>query len=205
MDIADCYRLLGLSSGASFAEIKASYRRLARQHHPDINLADQRAKDKFIALTEAYKLLISVVQPAQTDEELTKPKPLERQGTDVAPRQPAAIKITRKEKPSHKTPSLSKTEQQLKWNSYQELQQLLKYKRFIRAIALVEDLAQRLPQPEVRQWQAMVYQRWGHQLVNDGQLDEARIYLKKALKTDPHNRSLWSKVEQDFRRMEQIF
>jgi Tfp pilus assembly protein PilF len=40
--------------------------------------------------------------------------------------------------------------------------------------------------------------------VKDGQLDKARIYLKKALKTDPHNRSLWAEVERDFRRMEQM-
>jgi len=31
MNLADCYRLLGLRTGASFEEIKSSYRRLARQ------------------------------------------------------------------------------------------------------------------------------------------------------------------------------
>jgi curved DNA-binding protein CbpA len=205
MNLADCYRLLELSSGASFAEIKASYRRLARQYHPDINPTDQRAKDKFIALTEAYKLLLSVVQPAQTAENSSKPKSAERQST-VATQQPARIKVTRKEKPTPKIPQLSEVEKQLKWTSYQQLQKLLKYQRFPKAIALVEGLAQRLPQdPEVRSWQAIAYQRWGRKLVNDKQLDKARIYLKKALKTDPHNRSLWSEVEQDFRRMEQIF
>ena len=205
MDLADCYRLLELSAGASFAEIKESYRRLARQYHPDSNPADQRAKDKFIALTEAYKLLVSVVQPAQTDEE-SSPELAGRQDTVAARRQPPATKITRKEKPTPKTPQLSESEQQLKWSSYQKLEQLLKYQRFSRAIALVENLAQRLPQdPEVRQWQAIAYQRWGRQLLNDKHLDKARIYLKKALKTDPHNRSLWSEVERDFRRMEKIF
>jgi len=205
MNLADCYRLLELSSGASFAEIKTSYRRLARQYHPDINPTDQRAKDKFIALTEAYKLLLSVVQPAQTAENSSTPKSAERQST-VATQQPARIKVTRKEKPTPKIPQLSEVEKQLKWTSYQQLQKLLKYQRFPKAIALVEGLAQRLPQdPEVRSWQAITYQRWGRKLVNDKQLDKARIYLKKALKTDPHNRSLWSEVEQDFRRMEQIF
>ncbi len=206
MDLADCYRLLGLSPGVPFAEIKASYRRLARQYHPDINPNDQQAKDNFIALTKAYELLLSVVEPAQIDDGSTKPEPTERQATDAAQRQHGATKVTRKQKATPKTPPLSENEYQLKWNSYQELQQLLKYQRFPRAIALVERLAQRLPQdPEVRQWQAMAYQRWGRQLVNDNQLDKARIYLKKALKTDPHNRSLWSEVERDFRRMEQIF
>ncbi|MCJ8278851.1 MAG: DnaJ domain-containing protein, partial [Rivularia sp. ALOHA_DT_140] len=55
MDLLDCYRLLGLRSGASFPDIKSSYRRLAQQYHPDINPDDERAKAKFIAVTEAYK------------------------------------------------------------------------------------------------------------------------------------------------------
>ena len=202
MNLADCYRLLELSASASFAEIKESYRRLARQYHPDSNPADQRASDKFIALTEAYKLLVNVVQPAQEE---SSPEPVKSQNTVARPQQ-GATKVTRKEKPTPKTPQLSETEQQLKWSSYQHLQQLLKYQRFSRAIALVEGLAQRLPQdPEVRQWQAIAYQRWGRQLLNEKQLDKARIYLKKALKTDPHNRSLWSEVERDFRQMEKIF
>lgn len=203
MDVADCYRLLELKSGASFAEIKASYRRLARQYHPDIKPGDQQAKDKFVALTEAYKLLVSVVQPETTGESSS--EPVERQDKGSAQQQPTATKITRKQKPTPKTPQLSEIEQQLKWNSYQQLQQLLKYQRFPKAIALVENLAQRLPQdPEVRSWQASAYQRCGRQLLNEKQLDKARIYLKKALKTDPHNRSLWSEVERDFRRMEKI-
>ena len=63
MDLLDCYRLLGLRSGASFLDIKSSYRRLAQQYHPDINPDDERAKEKFIALTEAYKLLLQVIPP----------------------------------------------------------------------------------------------------------------------------------------------
>jgi DnaJ-class molecular chaperone len=57
MDLGDCYRLLGLRSGASFADIKSSYRKLAQQYHPDINPDDHKAKDKFIALTEAYQMI----------------------------------------------------------------------------------------------------------------------------------------------------
>jgi tetratricopeptide (TPR) repeat protein len=126
--------------------------------------------------------------------------------TAAPPPQPSVTKVTRKETPVQKLPDLSITEQQLKWSSYQQLQQLLKNRRFPRAIALIEGLAQRLPEdPEVRQWQAIAYQRWGRQLIAEKQLEKARIYLKKALKTDPHNRSLWAEVERDFRRLEQIF
>jgi tetratricopeptide (TPR) repeat protein len=83
---------------------------------------------------------------------------------------------------------------------------LLKYQRFPRAIALIEGLAQRIPEDlEVRQWQAIAYQRWGRHLIGERQVDKARIYLKKAVKTDPHNRALWAEVERDFRRLEQIY
>ena len=190
-NLGDCYQLLELSSEASLAEIKASYQRLVQQYYSDNNL-DQQAENKFIALTEAYELLVSVVQPQNDDK-----------SEDSEPKwQPP----TTKEEPTRNTPPLSETEQLLKWRSYDQLQQLLKSQRFPRAIVLVEGLAQRLPQdPQVREWQASAYQRWGHQLLNENQVNKARIYLKKALKTDPRNRSLWSEVEQDFRRMEKIF
>ncbi|MBD2744415.1 J domain-containing protein [Coleofasciculus sp. FACHB-1120] len=211
MNLADCYRVLGLRSGASFSEIKASYRRLARQYHPDANPGDRQAQDKFIELTEAYKFLLSVVDKSGVDKSETVEKVSNPEQTGaVSPPQPSVTKVTRKETPKdtpiQKLPDLSITEQQLKWSSYQQLQQLLKNRRFPRAIALIEGLAQRLPEdPEVRQWQAIAYQRWGRQLIAEKQLEKARIYLKKALKTDPHNRSLWAEVERDFRRLEQIF
>ena len=67
-------------------------------------------------------------------------------------------------------------------------------------------MAQRIPHdPEIRQWQAISYQRWGRQLITEKQVDKARNYLKKALKTDPHNRALWAEVERDFRQLEKIY
>ncbi len=205
MELADCYRLLGLRPGASVGEIRGSYQRLTLDYNTGINEVDQGAKDKFIALTEAYKLLVSVVQKAQTDDEELGNSVGDDQETGEQERQ-APEMVTRFSKATRNTPSLSEIEQQLKWRSHLQLQQFLKSKRFPRAIALVEGLAQRLPDdPEVRQWQAIAYSSWGSQLLNEKQLKKARIYLKKALKTDPHNRSLWFKVERDFRRMENIF
>jgi curved DNA-binding protein CbpA len=199
MNLADCYRLLGLRTGASFEEIKASYRRLARQYHPDVNPGNQQqAKDKFIQLTEAYKLLISVVSPDAAEvSQPPKPSP---------PARPAQVKVTKKQPAIEFDPSLSATDRQLKQSSYTQLQQLLRTQRFPRAIALVEGLAQRLPNDqEVRQWQAITYQQFGHYLATTDQLEKARVYLKKALRTDPHNKALWYEVERDFRRIEQIF
>jgi tetratricopeptide (TPR) repeat protein len=203
MNLADCYRLLGLRTGASFEEIKVSYRRLARQYHPDVNPShQQQAKEKFIQLTEAYKYLISVVQPSEPTQAPTndsKPAPPPAQTTS-----PPAVKVTRKP-PIEIDQDISATDRQLKQGAYEQLQQFLKNQRYPRAIALVEGLAQRLPQDrEVRQWQAITYQRFGHHLANNNQADKARVYLKKALRTDPHNKALWYEVERDFRKIEQI-
>jgi tetratricopeptide (TPR) repeat protein len=201
MNLADCYRLLGLRSGSSATEIKASYRRLAFQYHPDVNPGNRQAHDKFMELTEAYKFLLSVVTASGARQTSSQPP-----DADILWHDPVATKVTPKPPPVPNSPPLSPSDQKLKWNSYQQLQQLLKSRKFARAIALAEGLAQRFPQDmEVRQWQAIAYQRCGHQLVNEKQLDKARNYLKKALKTDPHNRSLWAEVERDFRRIEQIF
>lgn len=206
MNLADCYRLLGLRTGASFDEIKASYRRLVRQYHPDANPEDpQQAKEKFIQLTAAYRQLMDTVQPS-TPQAAPKPSEPVRPPTTSTPNStPPKVTVKRKSPPIERTPDLSKTDQQLKTSSYEQLQTLLRGRRFPRAIALVEGLAQRLPNDrEVRQWQAIAYQQWGRYLISQNESDKARIYLKKALRTDPHNRSLWYEVERDFRRIEQI-
>ncbi|KOP23624.1 molecular chaperone DnaJ [Hapalosiphon sp. MRB220] len=204
MDLGDCYRLLGLRSGASFADVKASYRRLAQQYHPDINPDDNKAKDKFIALTEAYKLLLQVVAPQEIAPQPTQTVTVTYPQPSVT-ETPTTLKTQPPPQPPQ-PPQMLEVEQQLKWQTYEQLQIFLKQRRFPQAIALAEALAARLPQdPEVRQWQAIAYQIWGRVLIKQNQLPKAKIYLKKALKTDPHNKALWNEVQRDFQKLEQIF
>ncbi len=54
----DLYVILGLTHGASDAEIKRAYRRLARRFHPDINPGDGAAEVRFRQILEAYETLI---------------------------------------------------------------------------------------------------------------------------------------------------
>jgi molecular chaperone DnaJ len=53
----DFYELLGVQRGASAADIKKAYRKLAMQHHPDRNPGDKASEHKFKELSEAYEVL----------------------------------------------------------------------------------------------------------------------------------------------------
>ena len=57
MDFKDYYATLGVSKGATAKEIKQSYRKLARKHHPDVNPGDKAAETKFKEINEAYEVL----------------------------------------------------------------------------------------------------------------------------------------------------
>ncbi len=53
----DYYNILGIKKDAKPDEIKKSYRRLARKHHPDVNPGDKASEDKFKEVQEAYDVL----------------------------------------------------------------------------------------------------------------------------------------------------
>ena len=54
----DFYVILGVERGATVADVKRAYKRLARRYHPDINPGDRMAEAHFRQIAQAYETLI---------------------------------------------------------------------------------------------------------------------------------------------------
>jgi molecular chaperone DnaJ len=57
MPETDLYAVLGVPRSASSEAIKKAYRKLARQHHPDLNPGNRAAEERFKAISEAHDVL----------------------------------------------------------------------------------------------------------------------------------------------------
>lgn len=68
MSKRDYYEVLGVEKGASEAELKKAYRRLAMKFHPDRNPDDEKADEKFREATEAYEILTDASKRAAYDQ-----------------------------------------------------------------------------------------------------------------------------------------
>ncbi|MGY1550424.1 DnaJ C-terminal domain-containing protein [Microbacterium sp. A588] len=64
----DFYKTLGVAKDVSDAELKKTYRKLARKHHPDSNQGDAKAEAKFKEVSEAYSVLSDAEQRKEYDE-----------------------------------------------------------------------------------------------------------------------------------------
>ena len=60
----DFYIILGVERGATLADVKRAYKRLARKFHPDINPGDRMAAAQFRQIAEAYETLSDARAPA---------------------------------------------------------------------------------------------------------------------------------------------
>jgi len=63
----DYYEILGLKKGAGAGEVKAAYKRLAKEYHPDLN-REAGAEEKFKELLEAYQVLSDPQKKQQYDQ-----------------------------------------------------------------------------------------------------------------------------------------
>ena len=64
----DFYKVLGVSKDVSDADLKKTYRKLARKYHPDSNPGDTAAEAKFKEISEAYSVLSDAEERAEYDQ-----------------------------------------------------------------------------------------------------------------------------------------
>ena len=64
----DYYATLGVPPGATKKDIRSAYRKLARQHHPDVNPNDSGAEARFREINEAHEVLSDSEKRAEYDE-----------------------------------------------------------------------------------------------------------------------------------------
>ncbi len=64
----DFYKVLGVSKDISAADLKKTYRKLARKYHPDSNPGDAKAEAKFKEISEAHAVLSDPEQRKEYDQ-----------------------------------------------------------------------------------------------------------------------------------------
>lgn len=65
--LTDPWRTLGVSKNADEKEIKRAHRKLVLQHHPDISKEDAEAEARFLAIQEAYEIIMGRRRGKESD------------------------------------------------------------------------------------------------------------------------------------------
>ncbi len=89
--IQDHYAVLGLDRCCTGAQVRAAYRVLARQHHPDLNQSSPDARRRIQVINAAYEILSEPVRRRAYDAELLSAQKLTAQTRTGK----AAVNITR--------------------------------------------------------------------------------------------------------------
>jgi curved DNA-binding protein len=67
MEFKDYYQVLGVAPDADEKTIRQTFRKLARQYHPDVNPGDKAAEEQFKSINEAYQVLSNPEQRKKYD------------------------------------------------------------------------------------------------------------------------------------------
>ena len=68
MAFVDYYKILGVDKNIPQNDVRAAYRKRAKQFHPDLHPNDPKAKAKFQALNEAYDVISDPDKRAKYDK-----------------------------------------------------------------------------------------------------------------------------------------
>lgn len=72
--VRNYYEMLGVDKNAPSDEIKRAYRTLAIKYHPDRNLGNKAAEEKFKDINEAYEVLSDQTRRVQYDQSISRNK-----------------------------------------------------------------------------------------------------------------------------------
>jgi curved DNA-binding protein len=71
-EVRNYYEILGVNKNAPSTEIKKAYRTLAIKYHPDRNLGNKAAEEKFKDINEAYEVLSDQTRRVQYDQSISR-------------------------------------------------------------------------------------------------------------------------------------
>jgi curved DNA-binding protein CbpA len=210
------YQILDISPDATLEEIKRAYRRLARQHHPDVAGSD--AREQFLHIQAAYQILSDPTERRKFDlsfgvgltpktaipynpvrkasaTSTTAQSPPPSQAAPPAPR-PVRTSTTRSRPRSSDIPpprpAPPPPPEEPTIESYEQgtiaIRQSLSQHRYATATRLAEQLVDRFPHhPQSTHLLAVSYHYRGNELLYYKQYDLAELYLYEALKTAAHH------------------
>ena len=79
-EVRNYYEMLGVNKNASSSEIKKAYRTLAIKYHPDRNLGNKAAEEKFKDINEAYEVLSDQTRRVQYDQSISRKNFIDKTG-----------------------------------------------------------------------------------------------------------------------------
>ncbi len=182
------YQRLELNPRASAEEIKQAFRRLARQYHPD--LAGAEYKQQFQDINEAYQVLSDPQRRRAYDQKRLPARPPESNSSHVVFRS------------SSLDDAPSRAEKQAFAQAVRQIKERFVQKSYQEAVRAAEDLVRSYPRnAEATHVLALSYQWYGNVLLQQGDPPQAKVYLLRALDTEPHNRELAFEIQRDLSRI----